>query len=86
MLGAIELYKDSFSDVNLIYNLDEKVKRYENCQSTYRITEGLFKGMGEKCGELLEKKKGVSTQYNRLLEEFEKGIKAIADNAISKTQ
>ena len=48
--------------------------------------EGLFKGMGEKCGELLEKKKGVSSQYNRLLEEFEKGIKAIADNAISKTQ
>lgn len=52
MLTAIELYKDSFSDVNLIYNLDEKIRRYENCEATYRAVEVLFKGMGDKSGEL----------------------------------
>ena len=36
MLNAIEAYKSSFSDVALIYNNDEKVKRYNYCESLYK--------------------------------------------------
>jgi hypothetical protein len=31
MLVSIEAYKNSFTDVTLIYNMDEKVKRFQTC-------------------------------------------------------
>ena len=35
MMAAIDSYKNSFMDVRIIYNTDEKVKRYNECQRTY---------------------------------------------------
>lgn len=40
MLTAIEQYKQSFSDVNLIYNMDEKNKRYNDCEQIYKQAIG----------------------------------------------
>lgn len=32
---AIESYKIAFQDVKLIYNMEEKLKRYKSCASSY---------------------------------------------------
>ena len=39
MMEAIDAYKNSFMDVKIIYNTDEKVKRYCECQKTYYLLE-----------------------------------------------
>lgn len=40
MLESIEAYKMSFTDVKLIYNIDEKNKRYTFCEHNYKaLTE-----------------------------------------------
>lgn len=31
MINYIDAYKNSFTDVTLIYNMEEKVKRYQTC-------------------------------------------------------
>jgi hypothetical protein len=36
MLLAVDNYKNSFTDVKLIYNADEKIKRYQECLALYR--------------------------------------------------
>ena len=35
MIGLIEAYKDSFTDVKLIYNAQQKSKRYAACETAY---------------------------------------------------
>jgi hypothetical protein len=32
----MESYKSSFTDVKLIYNMDEKNKRFNACEATFR--------------------------------------------------
>ncbi len=42
MVGNIESYKSSFTDVKLIYNMDEKIKRFNACEATFKnLTEEL---------------------------------------------
>lgn len=36
MLQNVEMYKASFTDVKLVYNADERIKRYVACESTYK--------------------------------------------------
>lgn len=36
MISNIEFYKESFTDVKLIYNMDEKNKRFTVCDSNYK--------------------------------------------------
>ena len=36
MISNIESYKNSFTDVKLIYNMDEKNKRFNACEGTYK--------------------------------------------------
>jgi hypothetical protein len=36
MIANIEAYKSSFTDVKLIYNMDEKIKRFNACEGTYK--------------------------------------------------
>ena len=35
MTGNIEAYKETFTDVKLIYNRNEKLRRYESCEVNY---------------------------------------------------
>jgi hypothetical protein len=40
MIAGIELYKEAFTDVKLIYNRGEKLRRYVSCENNYvEITE-----------------------------------------------
>jgi hypothetical protein len=36
MVQSLEIYKTSFTDVKLIYNNDEKIKRYIACETIYK--------------------------------------------------
>lgn len=36
MISQMESYKSSFTDVKLIYNMDEKNKRFNACEATFR--------------------------------------------------
>lgn len=36
MLSSIESYKNSFTDVTLIYNMEEKQKRFQTCEANYK--------------------------------------------------
>ena len=59
MMVAVDLYKQSFSDVNLIYNEEEKIQRYESCETVYRQIYVLKGHIGVKCMEFSEKKIAV---------------------------
>lgn len=39
MQASVESYKITFMDVKMIYNKDEKVKRYNECLYTYKNLE-----------------------------------------------
>lgn len=32
----MEAYKDSFNEAKLIYNIDEKIRRYNYCEQNYK--------------------------------------------------
>ena len=36
MGSNIDNYKETFTDVKIIYNMDEKIKRYNVCETTYK--------------------------------------------------
>jgi len=36
MIASIEYYKETFTDVRVIYNMDEKIKRYTACENTFK--------------------------------------------------
>lgn len=57
MISAIQQYKNSFTDVNLIYNMDEKIKRFTVCENLYNEANLQHNLIIEKC-DLLEIKKG----------------------------
>lgn len=67
MLTAIDQYKQSFSDVNLIYNMDQKNKRYDNCEQLYKqaISQKLI--TFQKCEEVTNKKTALKNVYNEML-------------------
>ena len=35
----MESYKDSFQEAKLVYNMDEKIKRYSHCEQIYKGIE-----------------------------------------------
>ena len=36
MVGYLDSYKGSFTDARLIYNTEEKVKRYQQCETSFK--------------------------------------------------
>ena len=66
MLGSIEAYKSSFSDVNLIYNMNEKLRRYAACEKNYRGIEEEYKIILQKTEVLTQKKINIIDLYCKL--------------------
>jgi hypothetical protein len=52
MVTYLESYKSSFTDARLIYNNEEKVKRYNLCENVYKVILEDFKLITEKCQKL----------------------------------
>lgn len=42
LIQSLESYKVAFQDVKLIYNLEEKVKRYKVCSSQFNSVNSIF--------------------------------------------
>jgi len=42
LIQSLESYKVAFQDVKLIYNLEEKVKRYKVCSSQFNSANSIF--------------------------------------------
>jgi hypothetical protein len=59
MQQNIELYKASFTDVKLIYNTDEKIKRYLACEANYKLLIEEIKMIEEKLMIVNQLKKEV---------------------------
>ena len=56
MILNIELYKESFTDVRLIYNRDEKLRRYVLCEANYSELMVEYRDISELVVSLTEDK------------------------------
>lgn len=83
MLTAIEQYKQTFTDVKIIYNMDEKNKRYNLCESVYKaLTEELGNIQG-KVSQLSIEKADIVDAYKGIDKEFTLTLKAIGSKLIA---
>jgi hypothetical protein len=78
MIANIEMYKNSFTDVKLIYNMDEKNRRYNNCEGSYKNLIDEIKVIEEKVAELNRDKNEVVEAYKVIKNEFNVTSTALA--------
>ena len=83
MTASLDSYKSSFTDARLIYNIEEKVKRYQLCESSYKAVVEELKGIQEKCDKLTEKKVAIRDNFIAIENEMKKTIKVIATKSIT---
>lgn len=63
MISNIESYKNSFTDVKLIYNMDEKNKRFNACEGTYKNLMEELEAIEEKLKLVNEEKQQIADSY-----------------------
>lgn len=63
MITCLDSYKGSFTDARLIYNTEEKVKRYQQCETSYKGLQDELKVIQEKCDRLTEKKTAIRENF-----------------------
>lgn len=86
MLVSIDAYKDSFTDVALIYNMDEKIRRYNTCESNYKMVTEEYEIINEKVSKLSDKKMELSEMCNRMEDEFIKVAQIIGSKIIGEAK
>ena len=59
MMGKIEAYKNSFMDVKLVYNNEEKLKLYNDCLQNYKKLEEVSSLIQIKVDDLNTKKSAL---------------------------
>ena len=52
MGSKIDSYKETFTDVKIIYNMDEKNKRFNACEGVYRTLQEELANINKKVGQL----------------------------------
>ena len=83
MLQSVELYKASFTDVKLVYNADERIKRYIACENTYKAILEEVRNIEEKLIFTNQLKKEVIENYKNIEYEFVSAIKIIGNRVIT---
>jgi hypothetical protein len=68
MMNAIEAYKSSLTNVNLIYNTDEKLRRYHTCETSFKLVEADHTTLLDKVDALNKRKAGIISQCASLKE------------------
>ena len=63
MSSNVEAYKSSFMDVKIIYNRDERIKRYNECVYTYKNLEEDLAIINRKVEELNKDRAGLVERY-----------------------
>ena len=86
MLLSIDAYKSSFSDVTLIYNMEEKTKRYYACEKAYKGIEEEYDFINQRTEALTLKKGEIIHFYSQLPDEFIKVTKVIGSKIIGETK
>lgn len=83
MLQNVEQYKASFTDVKLVYNPDERIKRYITCENTYKGMVDEVKNIEEKLIITNQLKKEVIENYKNIEYEFISAIKIVGNRVIT---
>lgn len=52
MINSIESYKETFTDVKIIYNIQEKMKRYTICENHYKTLQEELEIIEQKVAQL----------------------------------
>jgi predicted nuclease with TOPRIM domain len=86
MMGSIEAYKTSFTNVTLIYNNDERIKRYATCENNFKAVEAEHANLLEKVKALNKRKACIIEHINELREEFAKVVKMIGSKVIGEVK
>ena len=71
MMNNIEAYKNSFIDVKVIYNTEEKLKIYGECLQNYKRLVELSKLIQIKVGDLNGKKESLRECYEILQKQLQ---------------
>ena len=82
MRENIEIYKESFVDIKVIYNMPEKEKRYRACEATYEALTGERAAIEETVGALNECKKTLASNYRHLEEELALALRTLGNKII----
>ena len=64
--SSIEAYKASFSDVKLIYNNEERIRRYNICKNDYEAICNDHAHIQEKIEKMNEMKDNITKAYENL--------------------
>ena len=83
MLQSVELYKASFTDVKLVYNADERIKRYIACENTYKAILEEVRNIEEKLIFTNQLKKEIIENYKNIEYDFVSAIKIIGNRVIT---
>ena len=65
-LSSVEGYKNSFSEVKLIYNMNEKNKRYAQCEGAYKTVVEDYEIICSMNERLTEKKMAIIDHFKFL--------------------
>lgn len=83
MLENIDYYKISFTDVKLIYNVDEKNKRFAVCENNYKTLMEELAAVEEKMAQVSAEKDEIVEGYRDIAKEFILTLKAIGSKLIA---
>jgi hypothetical protein len=83
MVDNIEYYKVSFTDVKLIYNVDEKNKRFAVCEANYKTLMDELAAVEDKTAQVTAEKTEIVEAYRDIAKEFVLTLKAIGSKLIA---
>jgi hypothetical protein len=86
MSCSIDYYKETFTDVKIIYNIDEKIKRYKVCENNHKTLMEELECIDKKVEELSEEKKAIIEAYKNIDREFMLTLKAAGGKLITSTK
>jgi hypothetical protein len=86
MMGSIDLYKATFTDVKIIYNMDEKKKRYGICEGNHKALQEELDNIDQKVVQLSEEKDQIIEAYKDIDKEFTLTLKAVGSKLIAMSR
>jgi archaellum component FlaC len=86
MLASIDSYKETFTDVKIIYNIQEKMKRYTICENNYKALQEELDNIEQKVAQLSEEKVEIIEAYKDIDKEFTLTLKAIGSKLIAMSR
>ena len=83
---SLTSYKNSLSDVKLIYNKDETVKRYQQCELSFKNVISEEKIIKERADRVVVDKKQVVSNLNSLGGEFKSAYLFVGEKVANESK